>query len=73
MNRLSLSAPALMTLLPVTAFAQEINAQPGFYIGAGGGMAVPFSSGTTGGNVGWAVGGTVGYDFVGPRITLDVG
>ena len=37
-------------------------------------MVVPLSSGNgTGGNIGWLAGGTVGYDFVGPRVALDVG
>jgi OmpA-OmpF porin, OOP family len=72
MNRLSLAAAVLVALLPAMGEAQEINAQPGFYIGAGGGMTIPLSSNNTSG-VGWAVGGSVGYDFVGPRIALDVG
>jgi outer membrane protein OmpA-like peptidoglycan-associated protein len=69
-----LAAAAVLAALPVAANAQEINAQPGFYIGAGGGLTVPLSSGNgTGGNVGWVAGGKIGYDFVGPRIDLDVG
>jgi len=67
------AAAAALVAVPLAVNAQQINAQPGFYIGAGGGMDVPLSSGTTGGNIGWAVGGTVGYDFVGPRVSLDVG
>jgi OmpA-OmpF porin, OOP family len=61
-----------LAAVPVAAHAQEINAQPGFYIGGSGGMAIPLSS-TSGGGIGWAAMGTVGYDFVGPRIALDVG
>ncbi len=68
-----LAAAAALAVLPVVAQAQEINAQPGFYIGAGGGIAVPLSSNNVGGNIGWVAGGKVGYDFVGPRIDLDVG
>jgi len=74
MRRLSLAVATLAAVLPSIGQAQEINSQPGFYIGAGGGIAIPLSSGNgTGGNIGWVVGGTVGYDFVGPRISLDVG
>jgi OOP family OmpA-OmpF porin len=73
MIRPLLAAASVLAVLPVAAVAQEINAQPGFYIGAGGGLVVPLSSNSTGGNVGWAAGGTIGYDFVGPRVSLDVG
>ena len=68
-----LAAAAALAVLPIAVNAQDINVQPGFYVGAGGGLVVPLSSSTAGGNVGWAVGGQVGYDFVGPRISLDVG
>jgi opacity protein-like surface antigen len=72
MNRLSWTAAALVALIPAVGAAQEINSQPGFYIGGGGGISVPLSTGNTTG-IGWVVGGKVGYDFVGPRIDLDVG
>ena len=68
-----LAAAVALAALPVAAYAQEINSQPGFYIGGGGGIAIPLSSGSTGGDVGWVAGGTIGYDFVGPRVSLDVG
>jgi opacity protein-like surface antigen len=60
--------------LPVVARGQTINAQPGFYVSAGGGAAweigsTPNASTSTG----WAVGGAGGYDFVGPRLELNVG
>jgi outer membrane protein OmpA-like peptidoglycan-associated protein len=58
--------------MPLVTHAQEINAQPGFYVGAGGGIVVPLSGANSAG-IGWAAGGTVGYDFVGPRVALDVG
>ena len=67
-----LAAAAALAALPVAVHAQEINSQPGFYIGGGGGIAVPLSAANTTG-IGWVVGGKVGYDFVGPRIDLDVG
>ena len=69
-----LAAAAALAALPLVANAQEINAQPGFYIGGGGGLVVPLSAGSAnGGQVGWVAGGKVGYDFVGPRLDLDVG
>src|SRR6187549_507898 len=71
-KRLAILAAGL-SALPLVTQAQDINVQPGFYVGAGGGLVVPLSSSTAGGNVGWTVGGQVGYDFVGPRISLDVG
>jgi len=69
-----LFAAALMVVAPVAVQAQSINAQEGFYIGAGGGAA--WFIGSTS-NVdtwtGWAVGGKAGYDFVGPRLELEAG
>jgi len=62
-----------LAALPLTAHAQEINAQPGFYVGAGGGLGWTLNGGNTGAATGWVVGGKVGYDFVGPRIDIDVG
>jgi outer membrane protein OmpA-like peptidoglycan-associated protein len=63
----------IISLCPAFAMAQEIDAQPGFYIGAGGGLSTPLSSPNNATGLGWVVGGKVGYDFVGPRIDLDVG
>ena len=64
---------ALAALLPMAVQAQVINPQPGFYAGAGGGIvgAIGSPNNTTG--AGWLAGGKVGYDFVGPRLDLDVG
>src|SRR5258708_4792359 len=64
-------------VLPFAAHAQ-INAQEGIYIGAGGGIVFPFNATTSIGTqtnpgVGWNVGGALGYDFVGPRVQLEVG
>jgi OmpA-OmpF porin, OOP family len=67
-----LAAAAVLAALPVAVQAQEINAQPGFYIGAGGGIVLPLNTNNGLGGVGWAALGTVGYDFVGPRVALDV-
>jgi OmpA-OmpF porin, OOP family len=73
----ALGIMAAAMLLPSVGQAQEINPLPGFYVGAGGGLAWFLNSSTNiGGSVtsstGWAVGGIVGYDFVGPRIELEV-
>jgi opacity protein-like surface antigen len=60
---------AALVAAPLAANAQV--ATPGFYIGAEGG--VNFAA-RTGANekVGFAVGGVVGYDFVGPRVEVEV-
>ncbi len=68
---------AAAILLPSAGHAQEINPLPGLYVGAGGGLAWFLNtSSSAGGSIssstGWAVGGLVGYDFVGPRIELEV-
>ncbi|WP_428685265.1 OmpA family protein [Reyranella sp.] len=68
------AAAAFAALAPAAVHAQSINAQEGFYIGAGGGASWFIGSNS---NVntwtGWAVGGKAGYDFVGPRLELEVG
>ena len=72
MKKAGLALLGLSMLMPGVAGAQTINAQEGFYIGAGGGAAWFIGSNS---NVqtwtGWAVGGKVGYDFVGPRLELE--
>ena len=46
----------------------------GFYIGAGGGLVFPLSQNTgVTTYTGWLGGGKIGYDFVGPRVDLEVG
>ncbi len=68
------AAAAFMALAPVAAQAQTINAQEGFYIGAGGGAAWFIGSNSNASTwTGWSVGGKAGYDFVGPRLELEVG
>jgi opacity protein-like surface antigen len=71
-----LVAAAVSSLLPFAAGAQTINAQPGFYVGAEGGLNwmlnTTIGGGSTGTNTGWVVGGVGGYDFVGPRVELEV-
>jgi OOP family OmpA-OmpF porin len=73
----AVSVIAAAILLPSVGQAQEINPLPGFYIGAGGGLAWFLNTSTSvGGSItsstGWGVGGLIGYDFVGPRIELEV-
>jgi outer membrane protein OmpA-like peptidoglycan-associated protein len=76
----ALMAAAALVALPVMAQAQ--SPEPGVYIGAEGGLnwllnftantglaAFPTVSVTP--QTGWAVGGKIGYDFVGPRVELE--
>ena len=73
MKKAGLALLGLGLLLPNVAGAQAINAQEGFYIGAGGGAAWFIGSNSNAQTwTGWAVGGKAGYDFVGPRVELEV-
>ena len=76
----ALMAAAALVALPVMAQAQAPS--PGVYIGAEGGVnwllnftantnipAFPTVSVTP--QTGWAAGGVIGYDFVGPRVELE--
>ena len=85
MNRTWIAA-AVLAALPMTTQAQSLQ-YPGFYIGAEGGINWLLNTSNTanvfagGGaasgtvnlnnNLGWTVGGMVGYDFVGPRVELE--
>jgi OOP family OmpA-OmpF porin len=69
----ALLAAAAFVALPVMAQAQ--TAAPGFYVGAEGGLnwllnTTILSAGVTP-QTGWAAGGVIGYDFVGPRVELE--
>jgi outer membrane protein OmpA-like peptidoglycan-associated protein len=82
----ALFAAAAMVALPMATQAQSLQ-YPGLYVGAIGGLNwllnnsfnvnvnSPFGSGSfnTNGsyNIGWAAGGMIGYDFVGPRVELE--
>ena len=69
-----IAAAAFAALAPATVQAQAINAQEGFYIGAGGGAAWFIGSNSNASTwTGWSVGGKAGYDFVGPRLELEAG
>src|ERR671930_301668 len=66
-------AAAALVALPVMAQAQTPSA--GFYIGAEGGLnwLLNTNIGPLGiqPQTGWAAGGVIGYDFVGPRVELE--
>jgi OmpA-OmpF porin, OOP family len=83
MKNALLGAAALLALPVAAANAQSVftpgTAYPGFYIGAEGGLNWLLNSSNYGGitstsnflSSGFAVGGKVGYDFVGPRVELE--
>jgi opacity protein-like surface antigen len=79
--RRAVVAGAAVALLPFAAGAQTAPT-PGFYIGAEGGLSwllntTVNTAGTQFANVpittqtGWAAGGVIGYDFIGPRVELE--
>src|SRR4029434_4053198 len=76
----ALMAAAALVALPVMAQAQSPS--PGVYIGAEGGVnwLLNCTANTNNPNfptvsvnpqTGWAAGGVIGYDFVGPRVELE--
>ena len=77
----ALVAAAALMVLPVATQAQ--SPAPGVYIGAEGGLnwllnftantnlAPNFGTVSVTPQTGWAVGGVIGYDFVGPRVELE--
>jgi len=72
------AAAAALALLPSMASAQEFDPLPGFYIGAGVGGAWFLTQTTTiGGNfnstTGFIADLVAGYDFVGPRLEVELG
>jgi outer membrane protein OmpA-like peptidoglycan-associated protein len=69
MIKKSLLAAAAALVLPVAAHAQTAN--PGFYIGAEGGLNWLLNNQSYTMDTGWAAGGKLGYDFVGPRVELE--
>ena len=76
MNRAALVLAAALTL-PTVAHAQSSwfestnPTYPGFYIGAQGGLNWLLNNQSYVMDTGWAVGGKVGYDFVGPRFEVE--
>jgi len=71
----SLMAAAAVLILPATVQAQSMfspgQSSPGFYIGPEGGLNWMLNSNNNNMNIGYAVGGVAGYDFVGPRVELE--
>ena len=69
----ALMAAAALVALPVMAQAQTPSS--GFYIGAEGGLNwllnTTIANQTVTPQTGWAAGGVIGYDFVGPRVELE--
>ncbi|MCX7361164.1 MAG: OmpA family protein [Alphaproteobacteria bacterium] len=65
-----------LVLLPFAAQAQSSwfqsgQSNPGFYLGAEGGANWMLNNSGYSMDTGWAAGGVVGYDFVGPRFELE--
>jgi OmpA-OmpF porin, OOP family len=77
MSKKLLVAAAALLALPAAAHAQSdwfAASQPtfqGFYVGAEGGLNWLLNNQSYVMDTGWAVGGKVGYDFVGPRVELE--
>jgi outer membrane protein OmpA-like peptidoglycan-associated protein len=76
MSKKALLAAAAILALPAAANAQSLfdsagPTYPGVYIGAEGGLNWLLNNNSYTMNTGWAVGGKVGYDFVGPRIEIE--
>ncbi len=70
----ALIAAAAIAALPATVQAQDMQT-PGVYFGVQGGLNWLFNTTILGQNVspqmGWALGGKFGYDFIGPRIEVE--
>ena len=79
MLKKALVTAAALVALPFATQAQSLQ-YPGIYIGVEGGgtwmfntnFGTPFgASGTIYPAIGWAAGGMIGYDFVGPRVEIE--
>jgi outer membrane protein OmpA-like peptidoglycan-associated protein len=74
----ALAVAGVLAVLPSISHAQEINPFPGFYVGAGAGIEFWLNSSTSVGGsvtsqVGFGFGALIaGYDFVGPRVEVEV-
>ena len=77
MLKKSLLAAAVVLAMPAAASAQSSwfspsgPTYPGFYIGAQGGLNWLLNNQSYIMDTGWAAGGKIGYDFVGPRVEVE--
>ena len=75
MKKILVAAVALSALPAVTQaqslFTPNYQPSPGFYLGPEGGLNWLLNSNNYNMDLGFAVGGVVGYDFVGPRVELE--
>ena len=76
MSKQALLAAAAMLVLPTAAHSQSMfdstnPTYPGVYIGVQGGLNWLLNNQSYVMDTGWALGGKVGYDFVGPRVELE--
>src|SRR5436190_11919531 len=75
MRKVLLGALALVALPMAAANAQSMftpnQAYPGFYVGGLGGLNWLLNNNSYTMDTGYAVGGKIGYDFVGPRVELE--
>ena len=80
MKKSMLFATALVAVSTASAFISDAEAQtlftpqsssPGVYIGGEGGLNWLLNSGGNQFDTGYALGGKIGYDFVGPRVELE--
>ena len=73
MKKVLLAAAAVIAL-PAIAEAQDVQT-PGVYLGVEGGLNWMFNTTILNQNVspytGWALGGKIGYDFLGPRVEVE--
>ena len=73
MKKVLLAAAAIVTM-PAIAQAQDVQS-PGIYFGVEGGLNWLFNTTILGQQVspqtGWAAGGKIGYDFIGPRFEVE--
>src|SRR3954451_22051073 len=75
MKNVLVGAVGLLALPIAAANAQSMftpgPTYPGFYIGAEGGLNWLLNNNSYQMDTGWAAGGKLGYDFVGPRVELE--
>jgi outer membrane protein OmpA-like peptidoglycan-associated protein len=75
MNKALLASIAVVALSTTTQaqswFDNTMPTYPGVYIGAEGGLNWLLNNNSYIMNTGWAAGGKIGYDFVGPRLEIE--